>query len=76
MWAFVIYDKKEKILFGSRDRFGIKPLYYYFDNEKLVLASEIKQILIVEEQCAQVNRNILEGYLVYGDLDYSDETFF
>ncbi len=76
MWAFVIYDKKEKILFGSRDRFGIKPLYYYFDNGKLLLASEIKQILIVEEQCAQVNRNILEGYLVYGDLDYSDETFF
>lgn len=76
MWAFVIYDKKERVLFGSRDRFGIKPLYYYFDNEKLLLASEIKQILAVEEKCAQVNRSILERYLVYGDLDYSDETFF
>jgi len=44
MWAFCIYDKKENILFLSRDRFGIKPLYYYFDGEKFIFASELKAI--------------------------------
>lgn len=33
MFAFVIYDIKEKSLFGARDFYGIKPFYYYYDNE-------------------------------------------
>ena len=44
MWAFCIYDKKKNILFLSRDRFGIKPLYYYFDGSKFIFASELKAI--------------------------------
>jgi len=44
MWAFCIYDKREKVLFVSRDRFGIKPLYYYFDDDKFIFASELKAI--------------------------------
>ncbi|MGA2914998.1 MAG: asparagine synthase (glutamine-hydrolyzing) [Sedimentisphaerales bacterium] len=44
MWAFCIYDKKKNILFLSRDRFGIKPLYYYFDGSRFIFASEIKAI--------------------------------
>ncbi len=44
MWAFCIYDKNENTLFLSRDRFGIKPLYYYFDGEKFIFASELKAI--------------------------------
>jgi len=44
MWAFCIYDKKSKRLFLSRDRFGIKPLYYYFDGDKFIFASEILAI--------------------------------
>ena len=42
MWAFAIWDKLEDVLFLSRDRFGIKPLYYMFSKEKsFVFASEI-----------------------------------
>ena len=44
MWGFCIYDKTKNTLFLSRDRFGIKPLYYYFDNEKFIFASELKAI--------------------------------
>ncbi|MFC1782091.1 asparagine synthase (glutamine-hydrolyzing) [Planctomycetota bacterium] len=44
MWAFCIYDKKDNILFLSRDRFGIKPLYYYFDGERFIFASELKAV--------------------------------
>jgi len=45
MWAFIIYDIKERRLFVSRDRFGIKPLNYYVDENVLIFASEIKSIL-------------------------------
>ncbi len=44
MWALAIYDKNKKTLFLSRDRFGIKPLYYYFDGDKFIFASELKAI--------------------------------
>jgi len=44
MWAFCIYDKGENIFFLSRDRFGIKPLYYYFDGNQFIFASELKAI--------------------------------
>lgn len=44
MWAFCVYDKKEHTLFLSRDRFGIKPLYYYLRNGRFIFASELKTI--------------------------------
>ena len=44
MWAFCIYDKTKNTFFLSRDRFGIKPLYYYFDGDKFIFASELKAI--------------------------------
>ncbi len=46
MFAFVIYDKKEKKIFGARDRFGIKPLYYSLSNGKFAFASELKSLMI------------------------------
>ncbi|CAN5530766.1 asparagine synthase (glutamine-hydrolyzing) [soil metagenome] len=44
MWAMVIYDQHEKKLFLSRDRFGIKPLYYFLDENHFVFASEVQAI--------------------------------
>jgi len=44
MWAFCIYDSEKNILFLSRDRFGVKPLYYYFDGKRFIFASELKAI--------------------------------
>jgi asparagine synthase (glutamine-hydrolysing) len=44
MWALCIYDKDKQTLFLSRDRFGIKPLYYYFDGRRFIFASELKAI--------------------------------
>lgn len=45
MFAFAIYDERKKKTFLARDRFGIKPIYYYKDHEKFVFASEVKAIL-------------------------------
>ncbi len=44
-FAFAIYDNLEKTLFIARDRFGMKPLFYHHDNEKVLFASELKALL-------------------------------
>ncbi len=40
MWSFAIYDKEARILILSRDRFGIKPLYYFADEGRLIFSSD------------------------------------
>ena len=45
MFAFVLFDKTENMLFGARDRFGQKPLKYYHDSDKFIFSSELKAIL-------------------------------
>jgi asparagine synthase (glutamine-hydrolysing) len=44
-FAFCIYDKEQQSLFVARDRYGIKPLLYLFDEDKFIFASEMKTIL-------------------------------
>jgi len=75
MWSMAIWDKKEKSLFCSRDRFGIKPLYYYRDKDRLIFASEIKQIL----NCGvdrTVNEETIYDYLVFHFIDHTENTFY
>lgn len=75
MWAFAIYDPKKEQLFISRDRYGIKPLYYYSDKNKLIFSSEIKPILKMGISKIP-NDKVIAKYLYYGITDDTDETFF
>jgi asparagine synthase (glutamine-hydrolysing) len=75
MWAFAIWDRKEKTLFCSRDRYGIKPFYYYRDNERLLFGSEIKQLL-QEGVSRELNDDTIYDYLVFNFTDHTDRTFF
>jgi len=49
MWAFAIYDSEKKLLFLSRDRMGIKPLYYFFQGDTFAFSSELKVFAIEKE---------------------------
>ncbi len=49
MWAFAIWDKEEKTLFLSRDRFGVKPLYYFSTPSCFAFASEMKAFLYIPD---------------------------
>ena len=63
MFAFALYDSKDNTLFLARDRIGIKPLYYYHKNNRLVFASEIKAILEDRAVERRLNHQALYDYL-------------
>lgn len=75
MWAFCLWDSKEQKLFCSRDRFGIKPFYYYFDGEQFLFASEIKALLQTNIP-RQANERRIYDYLAFGIVDHTQETLF
>ena len=58
--CLVIWDKKNKSIFGARDFFGIKPFYYTIANGNLIYASEIKAILAHPDVKKEVNPIALE----------------
>ena len=63
MFAFAIWDEKRQRLFIARDRIGKKPLYYYFDGETFVFASEIKSILRYPGIPREIDHRALDAYL-------------
>ncbi len=75
MFAFLIYDKRENRIIAARDHFGIKPLYYYYDSERWIFASEIKAILQHPAVVAEANHAHLQEYLTFQFL-LDDSTLF
>lgn len=75
MWAFVLYDKQKNIIFGSRDRFGIKPLYYFQTKDTFGFASEIKPLLTLQGN-PEPNMAIVSSYLVTNVINFDKQTFF
>lgn len=61
IFAFAIWDKKNKELFLARDHFGVKPLFYYLDDDKIIFSSEIKAILLHKIK-KEVNQDALSAY--------------
>jgi asparagine synthase (glutamine-hydrolysing) len=77
MFAFAIYDASRSELFLARDRFGIKPLYYWFGPEgSFHFASEIKQFTAAPGWRARVNTTRSRIFLETGQTDDGDETMF
>ena len=66
MFAFVIWDKTKRLLFAARDRLGIKPFYYLWDERSFLFGSEIKAILAHPNVSAKFNRATLAEYLAFG----------
>ena len=75
MFAFVIWDKNKQELFGARDFFGIKPLYYAQMNGCFMFGSEIKCFLPHPCFKKELNTAALENYLTF-QYSAADETFF
>jgi asparagine synthase (glutamine-hydrolysing) len=65
MFALIIYDRKKRILFAARDRFGIKPLYYRPTPKGIDIASELKAIISRSGVAKQLDRQSLSDYLSF-----------
>jgi len=76
MWAFVLFDKQKNQLFISRDRFGIKPLYYIIEGNEFYFASEFKALKKTPIFSNELNMNQIGRGLQMGWLCYQDETYF
>lgn len=75
MFAFVIFDRKEKSIFAARDMFGIKPFYYTFMGESFIFGSEIKSFLDHPDFKKELNEQALAHFLSF-QYSPTEETFF
>ena len=75
MFAFVIYDIKNNKLFGARDFYGIKPLYYYLNDDEFMFGSEIKSFLGHPNFKKELNRDMLKQYLTF-QYSVGEDSFF
>lgn len=79
MFAFAIYDARERTLTLARDRFGEKPLHYALWRQDgrtcLAAASELGQLLRAHDGLAELNRTVAGNFVNFGATDWTDETF-
>ncbi len=76
MFAFVIFDPRTQEVFAVRDRFGVKPVYWYADGHYVGIASEPKQFKGIPSFDNSINKEIAYQYLAFGRLDYDAHTFY
>jgi len=76
MWAFVIHDRHRGVLFGARDRFGVKPLFVHRATDCWLLASEVKAILASGFYHRETNWQVAADFLIDGKLDETPATFY
>lgn len=75
MWAFCLYDKKRDLLILSRDRFGVKPLYYHRTEGKIIFSSMISALLTHKVE-RKPDMSVIMEYLAFNLLNHDTRTFF
>ena len=75
MFAIALYDGETKELFLVRDRIGKKPLYYWYENENLVFASELKPIMAHPNFKKTIRRDVIKRYMYQQCVNEPDSIF-
>jgi len=75
MFAFALWDEREKVLFLARDRAGQKPLYYFLEDNRIIFASEIKALLNSPFLKKEIDLEALNFYFAYGYIPYNKSIF-
>ena len=69
MWAFAIYNVKDQKLFASRDRFGVKPFYYFKSDTNFAFSSEQKALVMSSIIPREINKKAAFDYLAFASLE-------
>ncbi|MDC1128479.1 asparagine synthase (glutamine-hydrolyzing) [Candidatus Pelagibacter sp.] len=75
MFSFLIYNNDDNSCFISRDRFGVKPLYFKIDGSQFLISSEIKPILNYSNE-NRFNKKAFKDFLIKQKMDHKEVTFF
>ncbi|MCG3692334.1 asparagine synthase (glutamine-hydrolyzing) [Aliarcobacter butzleri] len=75
MFSFCIYDMKKDLYFCARDRYGKKPFFYYFKDNKFIFSSSVKSILNLLEYKPNLNKVALSKYMQYF-VSFGEDTFY
>ena len=75
MFSFCLYDMKKEKYFCARDRYGKKPFFYYFKDNKFIFASSIKSVLKLLDKKPNLNKVAVNKYLQYF-VSYGEDTFY
>ena len=65
MFAFVLYDSRRKIVYGARDRFGQKPLFYHLGRDCFAFGSEVKSLFPIPGLSKSIDLAVLDQFLFY-----------
>ncbi|MCW3076540.1 MAG: asnB2, partial [Bacteroidetes bacterium] len=76
MWAFAVYDKENNSIFAARDRFGVKPFYYYGDKNFFSFCSEIPPLLDLLPHNPRPDNQSIFDFMVFNRTDQTENTFF
>jgi asparagine synthase (glutamine-hydrolysing) len=75
MFSFCIYDIKKELFFCARDRYGKKPFFYYFKDNKFIFSSSIKSILNLLDTKPNLNKIALSKYMQYF-VSFGEDSFY
>jgi len=75
MWALAFYDSQERTGFLSRDRFGVKPLFYVADDNALRFASELRALTTIDDWDRSVNPQAVVSHLQFGYIAHPDTIY-
>ena len=75
MWAFVIYDRRDKTVFAARDRYGVKPFFYCIDGQRILFGSDIRSITAVLGRKPSPDPETIFSFLAFNRTDQNDSTF-
>lgn len=75
MFAIALFDREEEAVYLIRDRIGKKPLYYWYEREELVFASELKPIMACPDFHAEIDRRVLSRYLFQQYINAPDSVY-
>ncbi|MBK6931683.1 MAG: asparagine synthase (glutamine-hydrolyzing) [Saprospirales bacterium] len=75
MWALVIYDRRDKLVFAARDRYGVKPFFYCTDGGRILFGSDIRSITAVLGRKPTPDHETIFNFLAFNRSDQNDSTF-